>query len=254
MRGASRIPKTFSVLRPLIREDKILVFIDDILIPTSSVQENIDIIKQVLIPLKTYNFTLNFQKCKFLKTSIEYLGYIITPSGITLSSRHVEANQKFPQPRKLIEVQRFLGLTNYFRKFIKNYDIIAKPLQSLLRKNIEFKFDDSCLTAFNSLKDQFMSFPVLHLYNPHLPCELHTDASALAVAGILLQKQDSGQWAPIAFYSQSTNKAESRYHSFELEMLAIIKSIERFLIYLYGPILISRSLRTIMHWFLPLIK
>lgn len=67
-----------------------------------------------------------------------------------------------------------------------------------------------------------------------LPIELHTDASAIAVAGILLQKQNSGQWTPVAFFSQSTNKAEAKYHSFELEMLAIIKSIERFHIYLYG--------------------
>lgn len=88
-----------------------------------------------------------------------------------------------------------------------------------------------------------MSFPVLRLYNLHLSCELHTDASTIAVAGTkafclhkfaLLKKQVLGQWAPIAYFSQSTNKAESRYHSFELEMLAIIKSIERFHIYLYG--------------------
>lgn len=79
-----------------------------------------------------------------------------------------------------------------------------------------------------------MSYPVLHLYNPKAETELHTDASAQALAAILLQKQNTGKWAPIAFFSQSTNKAEANYHSFELEMLVIVRAIERFHIYLYG--------------------
>lgn len=79
-----------------------------------------------------------------------------------------------------------------------------------------------------------MDYPVLSVFNPLLSLELHTDASAIAIAGVLLQKQNSGKWAPIAYYSQSTNKAENNYHSFELEMLAIVRSVERFHIYLYG--------------------
>lgn len=74
----------------------------------------------------------------------------------------------------------------------------------------------------------------MRLYNPTLETELHTDASALAIAGILLQKQVDGLWAPVSYYSQSTNKAEKNYHSFELEMLAILRSIQRFHVYLYG--------------------
>lgn len=222
------------ILQSLIREEKVIVYIDDILIPSSSVQSNLDTLRQVLIQLKKYNFQLNFKKCLFLKTIIEYLGYIVSPSGITLSTRHTEAVGNFKQLTKLGELQRFLGLTNYFRKFIKDYSIITKTLNLLLRKSVKFKFDNECIQAFNTLKSKLTSFPVLQLYNPLPETEMHTDASTIAIAGILLQKHKNGHWTSVVYYNQCTNKAEAKYHSYELEMLAIVKSIERLHVYLYG--------------------
>ncbi|XP_011859423.1 PREDICTED: uncharacterized protein LOC105556919 [Vollenhovia emeryi] len=210
------------ILRSLIKEDKILVYLDDILIPSSSVQENLQILKQVLISLKSYGLSLNLGKCKFLRTTVEYLGYIISSQGITLSPRHVEAIQKFPQPRKTIHLQKFLGLTNYFRKFIENYATIARPLHNLLKKDSPFRFNDTCVNSFNTLKERLISFPILRLYSPNLPTELHTDASTQAIAAILMQKQKEGQWLPVSFFSQATNQAKAKYHSFELEMLAVV--------------------------------
>lgn len=223
------------VLQPLIREDKVIVYIDDILIPSESIEENLFVLKQVLLLLKRYQFQLNYKKCAFLKSSIEYLGYMISSEGISLSTRHVDAVKNFPLPKNLLDLQRFLGLSNYFRKFIKDYAIKAKPLTNLLKKDSTvFDFNENCIQAFDSLKQDLVVFPVLRLYNPHFPTEIHTDASSLAIAGILFQKQKSGDWAPVAYFSQSTNKAEANYHSFELEMLAIVRTIERFHIYLYG--------------------
>lgn len=191
-------------------------------------------LKLVLIQLKRHNLQLNYNKCLFLKTEIEYLGYTITSEGITLSPRHVEAILNFPQATKLIELQRFLGLASYFRKFIKNFSQIAKPLYNLLRKSAPFVFDEECKIAFQTLKNKLSAYPLLGIYDPTVETEIYTDASAIAVAGILFQKQKTGRWSPIAYYSQAINQTESRYHSFELEMLAIIKTIERFHIYLYG--------------------
>jgi len=188
-------------------------------------------LKEILT--KRYNFQLSLQKCSFLKTTIEYLGYIISPKGITLSSRHTEAVAQFPQSKKVLELQRFLGLTNYFRKFVKDYASITMPLTLLLRKTGKFEFDENCVQAFDTLKSKLTSYPILQLYNLHLNIELHTDTSSLVIAGILLQKQENGQWSPVAFYSQNTNKAEANSYNFELEMLAIVKSVERFRIYLY---------------------
>lgn len=179
---------------------------------------------------------MNYNKCSFLRLTIEYLGYILFPSGITLSTKHTQAVADFPIPKKVIELQRFLGLTNYFRRFIKDYSIKAKPLHNLLRKDTKFIFNEVCLSAFDTLKKELISYPVLRLYNPSFATELHTDASCIAIAGILLQKQANGHLAPVSYYSQSTNKAEGNYHSFELEMLAVVRSIERFHVYLYGLI------------------
>jgi len=222
------------ILQPFIREDKVLVYIDDILIPSKTVEENLSVLEQVLLELKKYCFELNFSKCQFLRTRIEYLGYKISPEGITLTDRHVEAVRIFPMPNKTVHVQRFLGLTNFFRKFIPNYVSLAKPLHNLLRKNVDFSFDKECQKAFQTLKDHLTKYPVLSLYNPHSVTELHTDAGSVALAAILLQKQSTGLWFAVAYYSQATNQAETKYHSFELEMLAIVKAIERFHIYLYG--------------------
>lgn len=121
-----------------------------------------------------------------LKTTIEYLGYILSPSGITISQRHTDVIKNFPLPKKTIQIQRFLGLTNYFRKFIKNYALKAKPLQNLLYKSTKFDFNANCIIAFNTLKQDLISFPILRLYNPFAETELHTDANAIALAGILL--------------------------------------------------------------------
>jgi len=117
---------------------------------------------------------------------------------------------------------------------VKNYASKAKPLQNLLKKNVPFEFDDECLKAFNLLKDELTSSPVLRLYDPTAETQLHTDACSTGYGAILLQKQRDNSWRPIAFFSSGTNAAETKYHSYELEMLAVVRAIERFHIYLYG--------------------
>jgi len=237
--GFSEAPAEFQkrlvqILQSLIREDKVLIYIDDIMIATESVEENLNIIEEVLTILKSYGLEVNYRKSNFLKKKIEYLGYIISQNQITMSSRHTEAVKAFPIPKNVHHVRRFLGLANYFRKFIRDYASKAKPINNLLQKSAVFDFNDECVKAFNLLKADLTSFPVLRLYNPAAQTELHTDASTQGLGGILLQRQSEGNWAPVAFYSQMTNKAEANYHSFELEMFAIVRSIERFHIYLYG--------------------
>lgn len=143
------------ILQPLIREDRVIVYIDDILIPSASIQDNLIIIKEVLLLLKRHGFEVNFEKCLFLRRELEYLGYTLSSSRITLSAHHIEAVNNFPRLRKLIEVQRFLGLANYFR-FIKDFARIAKSLQDLLRcKNSVFVFNQDCLkTLLKHLKQR----------------------------------------------------------------------------------------------------
>jgi hypothetical protein len=132
------------------------------------------------------------------------------------------------------QIQGFLGLTGYFRKFIKDYALKAKPLHALTKKSIEFDFNEDCINSFELLKKELISPPVLNIYNPAAETELHTDASSLGFRAILLQRQKSGAMAPIAYFSKATSDAERNYHSFELETLAIVKAVERFHVYLQG--------------------
>jgi len=198
------------VLQPLVREDKVIVYMDDVLIPSGTVKENLSILKNILARLKKYRFNLNYDKCQFLKRKTEFLGYIISVEGITLSSRHTEAIKNYKQPANATEVQRFLGLIGYFRKFIKDFAIKAKPLYNLLRKNASFKFDVECVRAYDTLKKELTSEPVLSLYNPAAEIELPTDACASGIGTMFLQRQNHGTWTVVAYFSQSTNQAESR--------------------------------------------
>lgn len=237
--GYSESPAEFqkrvmNVLNPLVRQGKVTVYIDDVLIPTETVEENLSLLREVLLLLKKYGFELNYSKCQFLRQTIEFLGYIVSADGITLSARHTSAVNNFPQPRNVTEVQQFLGLASYFRKFVKDFALKTRPLQTLLKKDVDFVFTEPCRNSFNLLKNELVSAPILCLYDPAAQTELHTDACSMGLGAILLQKQKNGAWSPVAYFSQTTNQAESRYHSFELEMLAVVRAIERFHIYLYG--------------------
>lgn len=120
--------RLIQILNPFIREDKVIVYIDDVLIPSKTIRENLEILKEIWQLLKKYGFELNLAKCKFLRKEIEFLGYVISEKGITLSSRHIEAITNYKQPLDKLQLQRFLGRANYFRKFIKDYALKAHPL------------------------------------------------------------------------------------------------------------------------------
>jgi len=122
-----------------------------------------------------------------------------------LSAKHTEAIDKFNVPSNVHEVQRFLGLASYFRKFIRNFALKAKPLLELLKKNSNFNFNQNCLELFNELKRELTTYPVLALYNPLAETELHTDACSSGLGGVLMQKQPSGLFAAVAYFSKSTN-------------------------------------------------
>jgi len=116
-------------------------------------------------------------------------------------------------------------------KFIKDLAIKDRSLHGLLRKSISFKFDENCKDAFTILKNKLTLYSVLRIYDS--TAETERDTCAQGLSAILLQKQQDKTWSPIAYFSRSTNKAETRYHSFELEMLAIVKAVKRFQVYLY---------------------
>lgn len=142
--------------------------------------------------------------------------------------------KKFPMLRDAKSIQRFLGLTSYFRRFIPNYAMVAKPLSDLLRKNVHFGMGDEQLAAFQQLKSLLVNAPVLRLYNPKAATEIHTDANMYGYGGVLLQKDsEDQQWHPIEFMSRKTTPSEEKYHSYELEV-QIIEALKKWRIYVMG--------------------
>lgn len=211
------------------------LYLDDVVIPARDAQMAMEKLEQTLKIAAQNGLNINFNKCKFLRKTLQFLGFIIENGTMKPSEEKTKAIAKFPMPKTIKDVQSFLGLTGFFRKFIAEYDTIARPMTQLLKKDAKFIFGNEQQIAFKTLKEKMSSDPVLRLYNPKAVTELHTDATALGFGGCLLQKQaDDGLMHPVYFLSFKTTTAESKLHSYELEVLAIMICLERLRTYLLG--------------------
>lgn len=175
--------------------------------------------------LVEHKLILTIDKCSFLNKKINYLGYYIDKDGIRPSDEHVKAIKGYPVPRNIKELYSFVGLAAYFRKFVKDFSLLVKPLYDLLRKDVTFRFENKEIITINAIKSCLISQPLLCIYSPKAETQLHCDASCLGFGGLLTQKQSDRKFHPIFYFSQRTNAFESKLHSFELEMLAIIYSL-----------------------------
>lgn len=224
----------FQVFSRLIRAGNVIVYMDDILIATDSIESHFKTLFEVFDLMHTICLEMQPEKCVFFKPSLEIVGYDISKDGVSPSKRHTEAIANYPIPKNIHEVHRFLGLAGFFRRFICNFSLIAKPLFDLLRKDAVFKFEALELAAFQTQQEKLSSTPILKIYDPNLDTELHTDASKIGFGAILLQRQTNGDLHPVSFFSKRSTEAESRKHLFELEALAVIYAVKRFHVYLHG--------------------
>jgi len=174
-----------------------------------------------------------------LQKRIDYLGYDVSAQGILRNDTHLGAIKRYPEPLNSKALHSCLGLFSYFRKFVPNFSRVAKPLTDLLKKVGPFPMPDSERNAFVKLRTALSNPPILSILNPHYETKLHTDASSHGFGAVLLQKQLDKKLHPVFFYSRKATAAESRFHSFELETLAIIYALRLFRIYLeHKPFLI----------------
>lgn len=217
-----------------LRFSKALAYLDDILVPSTSYEEGLKYLREVFELFRKSRLTLRLKKCFFFQGQINYLGHEINCEGVRPDVNKIKAVEKFPVPKSVREVRQFMGLTSYFRKYIERFAIIAQPITKLTKKDFEFMWGDEQERAFTTLKSKLIDRPLLGLYNRNAITELHTDASKVGLGGILLQRQANGQLHPIAYYSRQTTKQEQRYHSYELEALAVVCALKRFRVYLLG--------------------
>jgi hypothetical protein len=211
-----------------------LVYLDDILTASTTVDDGLHNLRLILTALRAAHLTLRLEKCRFLQPRITYLGHEIDRNGIRPGHHKIRAVINFPHPKTTKQIRQFLGLTSYFRKFIKNFSVIMNPISKLLRKGEQFVWGDQQEQAFQLIKQKLSEKPVLATYQSNAATELHCDASQDGLGATLLQQQDDGTIRPIMYFSQKTTEQERRYHSYELETLAIVRALQRFRIYLYG--------------------
>ena len=172
-------------------------------------------------------------------TRTKYLGFVITTKGIEIDPEKSEPLRNWQFSTTVREVRGFLGFTGFYRKFIPDYGVLARPLHHLTKDNTPFRFDKECQEAFCRIRDAILSPQVLRHWQPGLPTQIETDASDGVVCGILSQKYPDGNWYPIAFYSKTMDSAQCNYAIHDKELLAIVRCFEEWRAELIGCELIE---------------
>ena len=238
--GLTNSPATFQammdhIFRDLVSQGKVLVYIDDIVIHTKDREEHRQITQQVLELLRENKLYVKPEKCEIEKDEIEYLGLIVSEGKIRMDPVKTDAIEEWPVAVKLKELQSFLGFSNFYRRFIKDYSAIAKPLTSLTGK-IPWQWEAPQMEAFNCLKSAIMSQPILAIPIDNAPYRLETDSSDYALGAVLSQFQNN-KWHPVAFLSKSLNDAEHNYEIYDKELLAIMTALDEWRHLLLGTAL-----------------
>jgi hypothetical protein len=235
--GLTNAPASFQHLADTVFCDlkwkEVLIYLDDIVVFSNTFDEHLQRLRNVLTRLRQANLTLKPSKCFFAHFKVSLLGYVVSQEGLLPDESKLTAIQKFPTPKKVKDVQSFLGMCNYYRKFIKNFSQIARPLHDLTRKDIDFVWTSEHQNTFEELKHKLLTTPVLTHYDPKRDIELRVDACGYGIGGVLLQQHEE-KWHPVAYISRSLTKAEKNYTVSELEALAVVWSLSYLRHLVYG--------------------
>lgn len=260
--GITNAPSTFQRLMEKCMGDinlrEVLVFLDDIIVFSKTLEEHETRLTNVLSRLRENGLKLSPEKCRFFQTSVRYLGHIVSRNGVETDPQKTEALKTWPRPQTLKDLRSFLGFSGYYRRFVEGYSKIVKPLTNLTagypptRKGAKVtnkaskyhnpkepfgeRWTQACQDAFDQIIGKLTSAPVLGFANPRLPYVVHTDASTTGLGAALYQEQD-GQTRVIAYASRGLSQCEARYPAHKLEFLALKWAItDKFHDYLYGNV------------------
>ncbi|XP_053571958.1 maestro heat-like repeat-containing protein family member 1 [Bombina bombina] len=239
--GLCNAPATFQyfindIFRDLL-DVCLVIYLDDILIYSNNMEDRKKHVLWVLSRLRTHHVYAKLEKCSFHTEEITFLGYKITSSGVKMEDGKIDTILKWPTPTNRKQVQRFLGFANFYRKFIKGFSKIAKPLCRLTGTQTRFLWTPETEKAFNFLKQCFTTAPILRFPDANLQYILEVDASEYALGAILSQrKTPSEPIHPVAFFSRLMTTAEQNYAVGEKELLVIKSALEHWRHLLEGTI------------------
>ena len=230
--GLTNAPATFQslmnlVFKPFLRRC-VLVFFDDILIYSTNLTEHEKHLAMVFAVMRDNQLVANKKKCVIAHSQIQYLGHLISSRGVEADGDKIKDMVNWPQPKDVTGLRGFLGLTGYYRRFVKGYGEMAEPLTKLLQKN-SFLWGEEATEAFDKLKLAMTTLPVLALPDWNLPFIIETDASGIALGAVLSQNGH-----PIAFFSQKLSNRAKTKSIYERELMAVVLSVQKWRHYLLG--------------------
>ena len=235
--GLCNAPPTFQRMMEIIFSslgwEFILIYLDDIIIFSSSVEQHLDHLKKVFIKLSEAKLKVSPKKCSFLQSSVKYLGAIISENGISVDEDKVAVIDKYPQPKMAKEALSFISLCSYYRRWIKNFADLSEPIYAVSKSEKHFHWGEKQENCFNRLKAVMKSAPVLCFPDFNKPFKLDTDASSTAI-GAVLSQLDGVTEKVVAYSSKQLNAAQRNYCATDRELLAIISALQTFRYYLLG--------------------
>ena len=172
--------------------------------------------------------SLKLKKCEFFQPKVDYLGHVVTPGKLAVATENTKSFEHATFPRNATQVRSFLGAAHVYRRFVKNFSGIAKPLNAMLKKEARPTWDDArpeAVDAFETLKSKLISPPILALPKKDRPYTIDTDASAYQLGATLLQQQDPSnlkEWVPVGYWSKTLNSAEQNYSATERECYSVV--------------------------------
>ena len=250
--GLCNAPATFQRLMDLVlaglQWSQCLVYIDDVIILGRSFEEHLDNLKQVFQRLREAGLKVKPSKCAFFQHEVTYLGHIISNNGVSADPEKVARVTSWPVPKSKKEVQSFLGFANYYRRFIKNFAEIAKPLHRLTEKNAKFNWTIDHQVAFEDLRKQLSTTPVLAHPDFRRTFILDTDASDSGLGAVLSQMDENGRERVVAYGSRLLSKSERQYCVTRRELLAVVSFVKHFRPYLVGKKFVLRTDHGALTW------
>ena len=234
--GVSAAPSIFQrTMENLLKGiPNVVAYIDDILVTGKTDAEYLKNLQQVLQRLQESGMRLKRSKCSFMLPKVTYLGYVISSEGVHPAPEKVRAIRNAPIPTNLSQLKSFLGLLNFYSRFLPNQSTLLAPLHRLLRKNTRWEWGSEQQTAFEAAKSSLSSSSVLIHFNPDLPLIVSADASSYGVGAVLTHQLKDGTEQPVAFSSRTLSPAEKNYAQIDKEGLAIIFAVTKFRQYLLG--------------------
>lgn len=231
--GPSHFQRVMECILRGLTYETCLIYLDDVILFSRSFEEHLERLEEVFQRFRGANLKLKPSKCHFACSKVNYLGHVVSAEGVQPDPEKISAVKEFPVPRTVKHVRSFLGLCNYYRKFVFNFAKIAAPLNNLTRKNTVFHWDDNCQQAFDTLKTALTEAPILAYPDFTIPFDLYVDASDEGI-GMVLGQQQHGKEVVIAYAGRSLNSAEKNYSVTEREALSVVDGIKYFQSYLYG--------------------